>query len=96
MPRPGSVPYKDHIAAVHLSDVTVTGAGPNAEPIECIAYVWSMRDNVWTPAARFRPGERVTLRTKAWSDVAPQYEQINRSEIDDPELQLEEPVWGEM
>jgi hypothetical protein len=29
-------------------------------------------------------------------DVAPQYEQINRSEIDDPELQLEEPAWGEL
>jgi alginate O-acetyltransferase complex protein AlgJ len=54
-----------------------------------------MRDNVWTPAARLRPGERITLRLRPWAEVAPQYEQINRSEIDDPELQLEEPVWGE-
>ncbi len=54
-----------------------------------------MRENVWTRAARLRVGDKVTLRLRAWSDVAAQYEQTNRSELDDPELQLEEPVWGE-
>jgi hypothetical protein len=28
--------------------------------------------------------------------VSDQYEKINRSEIDDPTIQLEEPCWGEL
>ena len=55
----------------------------------------SMADNVLTPAARYRPGESVTLRLMAWSDVAERVEGINRSELDDPALQLVEPCWGE-
>jgi alginate O-acetyltransferase complex protein AlgJ len=55
-----------------------------------------MRDNVWTSAARLRPGDKVTVRLRPWADVSAQYEQINRSELDNPELQLEEPVWGEL
>jgi alginate O-acetyltransferase complex protein AlgJ len=55
-----------------------------------------MRDNVLTPTARFRPGDRVTLRLRPWADVADRYEKINRSEIDDTAVQLEEPCWGEI
>ncbi len=47
-------------------------------------------------SAELRPGDRVTLKLRAWSDVAARYEAINRSELDDPELQLEEPVWGQL
>ncbi|HSZ78867.1 MAG TPA: hypothetical protein VK775_15795 [Chthoniobacterales bacterium] len=95
VPLAGSVPYKDHIFTVHLVDVT----GPsNAEDesLQALVCLWSMRDNQWTPAARLRPGDRITARLRAWADVAAQYEKINRSEIDDPAVQLEEPVWGEM
>jgi alginate O-acetyltransferase complex protein AlgJ len=55
-----------------------------------------MRDNVLTAAARLRPGNHVTLRLRPWADVADQFEKINRSEIDDPAVQLEEPTWGEL
>jgi hypothetical protein len=54
-----------------------------------------MRDNVWTPAARLRPGELVKLRLRPWSDVSARYEKFNRTELEDSALQLEEPVWGE-
>jgi hypothetical protein len=54
-----------------------------------------MRDNVLTSAARFRPGDRVTVRLRPWSDVSDRHEKTNRSEIDDPAVQLEEPCWGE-
>lgn len=94
VPRPGSVPYADHILALHLTDLAIDGAEEN-EALESLVYVESMRDNVLTPAARFRPGDRVTLRLRPWADVADQYEKINRSEIDDPAVQLEEPCWGE-
>jgi alginate O-acetyltransferase complex protein AlgJ len=95
VPRPGTVPYKDHILAVHLTDVAIEGRAAN-EGLESLVYLESMRDNVLTPAARFRPGDRVTLRLRSWADVSDKYEKINRSEIDDPAVQLEEPCWGEL
>jgi alginate O-acetyltransferase complex protein AlgJ len=95
VPAPGRVPYRDHIMAVELADVDVA-TQPGSGKLQAVVYLWSMRDNVWTSAARLRPGDKVTLRLRAWADVSAQYEQINRSEIDNPELQLEEPVWGEL
>jgi len=106
VPRPGTVPYKDHIEALHLVDiVAVDSRGETAgtadtfrdaaSHAQAVVYLWSMRDNVWTFAARFRPGDRVRLRLRPWPDVSAQYEKFNRTELDDPALQLEEPVWGE-
>ena len=51
---------------------------------------------VWLSESGVRPGDRVTLRLRPWTDVSDQYEKINRSEIDDPAVQLEEPCWGEL
>jgi alginate O-acetyltransferase complex protein AlgJ len=95
VPRPGSVPYADHILALHLTDLSPEGSD-RSDGLEALVYIESMRDNVLTPAARFRPGDRVTLRLRPWADVGDKYEKINRSEIDDPAVQLEEPCWGEV
>jgi alginate O-acetyltransferase complex protein AlgJ len=95
VPRPGTVPYPDHILALHLTDLAVEGR-PAHEALESLVYLESMRENVLTTAARLRPGDRVKLRLRAWSDVSDRYEKINRSEIDDPAVQLEEPCWGEL
>jgi alginate O-acetyltransferase complex protein AlgJ len=93
VPRPGTVAYKDHVMAIHLTDLEANGR-PLAET-DAMVYMRSMTDNVWTTAARYRPGETVALRLTAWSDVADRYEGINRSELDDAALQLVEPCWGE-
>ncbi|MBV9998042.1 MAG: hypothetical protein JO015_02910 [Verrucomicrobia bacterium] len=95
VPLPGSVPYKDHTLTLHLVDVTGPSQPPS-EPLQALVCLWSMRDNVWMPAARLRFGDRVTVRLRAWADVATQYEKINRSELDDAVLELEEPAWGEL
>lgn len=95
VPRPGTVPYADHIMSVQLAEMRIAGSTERAD-LQAIVYLPSMQDNVWTRAARLRVGDKVTLRLRAWPDVAAQYEQTNRSELDDPELQLEEPVWGEL
>ncbi len=88
-PRPGSVPYADHIIGLHLVDLQANGGGAQA-----LAYAWSMRDNVWTPAARLRPGETVEALLRPWPDVAGKFDGINRTELDDPELLLQEPCWA--
>jgi hypothetical protein len=93
VPRPGTVAYKDHVMAIHLTDLE-TDERPLAEA-EAMVYLKSMTDNVLTAAAKYRPGEIVKLRLVAWADVAERYEGINRSELDDPALQLAEPCWGE-
>jgi alginate O-acetyltransferase complex protein AlgJ len=93
VPRPGTVAYKDHVMAIHLTDLEADGR-PLAET-DAMIYMRSMTDNTWTMAARYRPGETVTLSLTAWSDVADRYEGINRSELDDAALQLVEPCWGE-
>ncbi len=86
VPRPGTVPYRDHIVSVHLVELPDDG--------EAVVYMHSMVDNEWTRAARLRSGEEITVRLHAWSDVADRYDAINRSELDDFELQLQEPCWG--
>ena len=96
VPRPGTVPYKDHIEALHLIDVMGADSRDTSAPhAQAVVYLWSMRDNVWTPEARLRPGESVRLRLRPWPDVSAQYEKFNRTELEDSALQLEEPVWGE-
>jgi len=93
VPLPGTVPYKDHIETIHMVDLR-TDAGP-LPGAEVLVYMWSMRDGRWTPAAHYREGQRVRLRLRAWSEVAERLESINRSEIDDDDLALELPCWGE-
>lgn len=95
VPRPGTVPYTDHILALHLTELAVEGGSAN-EALESLIYLESMHDNVQTAAARLRPGDRIKLRLRAWADVSDRYDKINRSEIDDSAVQLEEPCWGEI
>ncbi len=91
-PRPGTVPYKDHIISLHLVDIeNEDGSVLNGQ---ALVYTWSMTNNIRTRAARFRPDDTVTLRLRPWSDV-PEYEGINRSEPADEELLFQEPCWGE-
>ena len=94
-PRPGTVPYKDHIVMVHLTELE-SSEDPTAAGKEAVAFVWSMRDNVATKAARYRAGDQVRLRLRRWADVAAKYEAINRSELDDEAVLLAEPNWGEV
>ena len=95
VPLPSSVPYKDHILTMHLIDITGPQRPAN-DSLQALVCLWSMRDNVWTAAARLRFGDRVTVRLRTWTDVATQYEKINRSELDQESLQLQEPAWGEL
>jgi hypothetical protein len=68
---------------------------PSAEGREAVLFVWSMRDNVQTPAVGWRPGDAISLRLRPWAEVAGEYEAINRSELEDEKLVLADPAWGE-
>ncbi|HJT30491.1 MAG TPA: hypothetical protein VJ783_00385 [Pirellulales bacterium] len=95
VPRPGSVPYREAVMAVHLSGVEAReGTAPGDE---IVVYLFGMRDNRWTPAARYQPGERVTLKLQSWDQVRAKYGSLNRIELDDPDFKLIDlPLfWGE-
>ena len=94
VPRPGSVPYRDHIVALHVGQIDVVD-GPVAEAGRgAIVYVRSMIDNQLTEAARYRPGDRVRLGLESWAIVAPELDGISRGELDDPALLSALPWWG--
>lgn len=93
-PRPGSVPYKDHIVMVHLADLECADDG-GANGKDAVVFVWSMQDNKRTSASRYRPGDVVQLRLRRWADVAARYEAINRSELENDDLLQADPCWGE-
>lgn len=88
VPRPNSAPYKDHVMSLHLGDID-----GNAE---ALVYIASMKDNVWTDAARLRIGDTVKIELKPWSDFEDEYGSWNRSEFEDGDLILQEPCWGEL
>jgi len=92
-PRPGTVPYKDHLLTIHLADIQCAD-DPAAAGKEAVVLTWSMRDNQALPAARCRPGDVVRLRLQPWSAVSAQYDSLNRSSLDDEDLITADPTWA--
>jgi hypothetical protein len=80
---------------VHLTDLVRDGESPDNGHTEAVAFVLSMRDGVLTPAAHVRPGDRVRVRLRPWTDVEDEYGGLNRSELDNDELLFQEPCWLE-
>lgn len=94
VPRPETVPYEDHITAVHLVDLASAQEGVSGG--QALVYMWGMRDRVLQEAARFRAGDRITVRLRPWSDVAGEYDGISRTELENEAVQFETPTWGEV
>ena len=93
VPRPRSVPYKDHIMAAHLVEVSDNGISvPGAQ---ALVYLWSMRNQKLTAAASLERGQSVRLKVKPWAEVESQLGSINRSELTDGALLVEEYGWAE-
>lgn len=93
-PRPQRVAYRDHILAVHLTDVRIEGKGGDNH--QAIVYLRSMIDLQLTPAASLQVGQTIRCKVWDWSAVARQYQLITRSDVADPRLRLEPACWGEL
>ena len=94
IPRPGTVPYADHITAMHLVNLASDRADVSGG--EALVYIWGMRDHVLQEAAQFRAGDKISIRLRPWADVANQYDGINRTELANQDVQFELPTWGEV
>ena len=89
VPRPHSAPYSDHVMSLHLGDID--GGSDQA-----LVYVVSMRNNVWTAAPKLRVGDTVRITLSPWAEHEKQYGSWNRSEFEDENLIIQEPVFGEL
>ena len=96
IPRPGSVPYRDHIVGIHLAEVAVESVGTRVEGTELSVYLRSMQDNQLTPVSTLRAGDTIRLQLEPWSNVAGELEGVNRSEVVNPSARLAEPWWGQI
>ena len=96
IPRPGSVPYKDHIVGVHVTDITTETSAGAVDGTELVVYLWSMRDDELTTISQYRVGDAVRLRLEPWANVADALDGINRAEVTDPSARLSEPWWGQL
>jgi alginate O-acetyltransferase complex protein AlgJ len=85
-PEPGSVPYRDAILAVHLTEMEPLRG--NANGSEALVYLWGMRDNRLTSAARYRPGQSVKLSLTPWTQAQVNFGRFTRVELDDPDFRL--------
>ena len=92
VPKPGRVPYKDYIMALHVRDLRHGDRQLGKD--HALIYTWGMRHNEWTPMAYVRPGQIVRMRVKSWYDMGEEYERINRGELDGEDILLAPPCWG--
>ena len=93
-PRPGTVPYRDHIISVDLVEID-TGSAVVSDS-EALVYLSSMEDNVWTAAASLVVGQTITLTLRPWAEVAPELDGITRTELIEGNVVFAEPWWGEL
>lgn len=92
-PRPGSVPYKDAVIALHLTSTKVLRGRPIAR--EIVVFVWGMRHNKRTRAAAYRAGQVVTLPLTPWEKAERKYGSYNRFELPGEETLALDTYWGE-
>ncbi len=93
LPKPGSVPYKDCVLSIHLTEVRGLPSGEGNH--ELLVYTMGMKDNRWLPVSSLAPGREVQCRLHAWAEVEGKYGTYNRAELDDMDLLLVPTFWAE-
>lgn len=91
-PRPGTIPYRDNIVTMHIVDLQGDKVTENKN--QALVYGFGMRDNMMTPLASLRPGDRVSLRLSSWEEKETEYGSYRRTSLDDEMTELELPNWG--
>lgn len=90
-PTPGSVPYKDCVIALHLTNFKANVGRVSGKDI--LVYVWGMKDNVLVDSP-YRVGQTVTLKLKKWAQAEAEFGGYNRMELDNNASLDWEAFWG--
>ena len=94
-PQPGSVPYRDCLIAVHLTDIAAD-EGSSFDGSQALVYISGMADNVWTDAAKWAQGQNIEIELVPWDDAPEAVRSSNRRDLDDDDLLLMDPWWGRL
>ncbi len=92
-PKPGTVPYKDHIICMVIDDLHVNGISVPGK--QAVVLAWSMRDNKLTGAAGIKAGERIRVKAVDWRKVEDKYGSFNITLFDDEKLVFAPFLWAE-
>jgi alginate O-acetyltransferase complex protein AlgJ len=95
-PRPGTVTYPDHVVYVHLTDLESADGQPLSAN-EALVTIYSMRNQVWTNAARYRPGQQVRLELRNYDEADRQLKisRVKSSLLANKLAEEEIPCWAE-
>lgn len=88
-PKPGTVPYKDLIVCIHLTDIE----GANGS--EALVFVQGLKNNVPTAANTLNPGDKISMEPILWSTVEDKFGSINRREFSGSAADLDVIYWAE-
>ena len=92
-PRPGSVPYKDAVTAIHLTNVKPVSGKLKQSAI--LVYVWGLRNNKLTPQASYKVGQKIKLSLQSWDKVEGKYGRYQRLELNDEATFNLDAFWGQ-
>ena len=91
-PHPDKVIYEDHVIALHLTNL-IDREGRLMEK-EAFVYMQAMKRRELTSVASLRNGDVIIVQLESWKLHETAEGAYNRSELDNPDILLEEPLWG--
>lgn len=94
LPVPGRSPYADYLTAVLLGDMKEVASGRSI-PGEALAYLFTMRDRKAVVEPGLAQGRRVKLRLSNYAERADKLDPLNRGDLDDFGVMMEEPNFAE-
>ena len=94
MPVPGDSPYADYLTALQLGELEDTASGRRISG-EALAYIFTMRDRKLLPVPGLAEGQRVKLRLSNYSERADKLDSLNRGDLRDFGVMMEEPNFAE-
>jgi len=92
-PKPGSVPYKDCLIALQITDIKATGGSIKGSNI--VVYVWGMKDNALVDSL-FTVGQTLKFKLTPWASVESKYGGLNRQELESDDTLSWSAYWGEI
>ena len=85
VPEPGSVPYDDILACMHLKQIRPELAGGESE---CLVFAWGMRERKLMRAANFKPGQDLQATLVKWGEAPQKIRRVLKLRLTDPDLEL--------
>ncbi len=94
VPAAADSPYADYLTALLLANLEDAATGAKISG-ETLAYIFSMRDHKIVPLPGLAEGRRVKLRLSSYADKAHKLDSLNRGDLEDFEVMMEEPNFAE-